>query len=188
MKVMKIAATAALALGVMTACTSNDSAAPATVTVTASSSPSTTSSTASSETTKEPVEKEVDCSDLSLSQSEWMEAGCNEVPQELATPKNPVELAKKITGCDVGDAESGDTDINGNRFTECYDPDGNVISVHTYAGHPDNYNIEGPRYSDDSITYIMGEDFLISIATVGRYTGNDIIAMVGSGEVVPRMS
>ena len=86
--------------------------------------------------------------------------------------RNPVELAKKIDGCELEeDASVGDRSGDGSRYVDCYfhdvpgDPTagGTSAVIYTYPGDP--RDIEGSPLltPDDSHRVIIGPDFVVSI-------------------------
>ena len=83
--------------------------------------------------------------------------------------RNPVELAKKIDGCELGeDASVGIRSGDGSRHVDCYWYDnagslGTNVVVYTYPGDP--RDLEGAQLltPDDSHRVIVGPDFVVSI-------------------------
>lgn len=95
--------------------------------------------------------------DLSVSTSSEPTKTASTTPVKKV-PRNPVKIAKTIPGCDVGDAKSGETDIDGNRYVTCIVNE-QELSVTTTLGDPEDSIEVAP--SDDSTATILGDDFVI---------------------------
>lgn len=76
------------------------------------------------------------------------------------TPRNPVEVAGKIPGCDLGGASSGEVDINGDRYVSCVMDGVQEVTTYTYLGDPRMVDPEAVT-PDDSTYVIVGDDFVI---------------------------
>ena len=113
------------------------------------------------------------------SEDEEVEGGeATEGESPIPTPANPVSIAKKVEGADCGDAKSGSTDIDGNRYVSCILND-QEMSVTTYVGDPQQLGVVEP--SDDTTTTIYGDDFVlymwngdVSAETVAEQVGGKI--------------
>lgn len=104
---------------------------------------------------------------VTAEQSVASEPEATEPEVELpAEPANPVPLLKKVKGCVLeAGTESGDRDMNGNRFASCSFMDnsgtpGTTVTVRTFPGDPQQYAIDPEQLkSDDSNKVIIGKDF-----------------------------
>jgi hypothetical protein len=85
-----------------------------------------------------------------------------------AQPRNPVEILRKISGCQIPEGtERGRYDIEGNLGAECrLDPNSPTaaasVSVTTYPGDPRGY-LRRPLHNDDGQAWVIGPDFTLQV-------------------------
>jgi|GEM_PF-4527386 len=83
--------------------------------------------------------------------------------EEGAELSNPVEILKKIEGCDLEPGvEMGSRDVDGNLYAECDFPNSGSVTVRVVGTQPEGYGNEDQTV-DDSHKVIYGTDWYATI-------------------------